>query len=124
MTRLKIYVIDDDQGILDSTAFLLRSAGLECLCFRDPEAFLAAIDGLEPGCVLTDLRMPDMNGYELQQSLSEIAPSWPVILMTSENGSLDEGVAAARGFIGFLRKPFSYEALIAAIAACCPTDVH
>jgi two-component system response regulator FixJ len=124
MRRPKIYVIDDDQAMLESTVFLLRSAGFECDCFRDARAFLQAIGTLEPGCVLTDLRMPEMNGYELQKALSEVAPAWPIILMTSENGSLNARAAAAHGFIGFLRKPFPADALLAAIAASCPGDVH
>jgi len=124
MNRPKIYVIDDDQAMLDSTAFLLRASGFDCECFRDPRQFLAAVGSLAPGCVLTDLRMPEMNGYDLQKALSEIVPAWPIILMTSENGALNAKVAAKRGFIAFLRKPFSVEALQAAIAASCPGEVH
>ncbi len=124
MRHPKIYVIDDDQAMLDSTAFLLRAAGFECDCFSDPSTFLESIGSLVPGYVLTDLRMPAMNGYDLQQALSEIAPAWPIILMTSENGGLTARAAVERGFMGFLRKPFSADALLAAIAACSPGDVH
>jgi len=124
MPHPKIYVIDDDQAMLDSTAFLLRASGFECDCFSDPSAFLEVIGSLVPGYVLTDLRMPAMNGYDLQQSLSKIAPAWPIILMTSENGRLNARAAVERGFMGFLRKPFSADSLLAAIAACSPGDIH
>lgn len=120
MTHPRIYVIDDDQAMLDSTAFLLRASGIDCACFSDPVQFLASLEDLQPGCVLTDLRMPEMNGYDLQRALREQAPGWPIIMMTSENGSLDAETVVARGFEGYLRKPFTARALLGAIKACIP----
>ena len=64
-----VYVIDDDAGILRSADFLLRSLGWRFETFSRGEDFLAALDRLEPGCVLTDLQMPSLGGYELRHSL-------------------------------------------------------
>jgi two-component system response regulator FixJ len=113
-----VYVIDDDPAVLDSTAFLLASLGYKWNCFADARDFLDGVDERSPGCVITDLRMPEMNGYELQRALHERSVAWPVVLMTSENGSLGTDKAAERGFSGYLRKPFSTDELVAALETC------
>jgi two-component system response regulator FixJ len=113
-----VYVIDDDPAVLDSTAFLLASLSYKWDCFADPRDFLHGVDDRSPGCVITDLRMPEMNGYELQRALADRSVGWPVVLMTSELGSLGTERAAERGFSGFLRKPFSTDELVATLETC------
>ena len=113
-----VYVIDDDAGVLHSTAFLLQSLGCAFETFANPEEFLGAVDRLQPGCIVTDLRMPAMSGYELRRALLERSIGWPVVLMTSENGALGVSQAANRGFCGFLRKPFSPDELVAVLDTC------
>jgi two-component system response regulator FixJ len=113
MTNRLVYVIDDDPDILRSIAFLLQSASFDVQCYRDGDLFLEAVDSLRPGCILTDLRMPRVSGYELKAGLAERSVAWPVILMTSENGPATAAEAMARGFAGYLHKPFSAEQLIA-----------
>jgi len=115
MARRLVYVIDDDPDMLRSTAYLLEAMSHGVECFDDGDTFLAALASLQPGCILTDLRMPRVNGYELKAALDERSVGWPVILMTSENGSETSGRAAARGFSGYLRKPFTADQLVAAL---------
>lgn len=120
MAPIKVYVVDDDNAILESVAFLLGAAGHECRLFDRAEAFLTALPQLDPGCIITDLRMPAMGGFELVQAIHAFAPGWPVVLMTSENGSLTRASVAERGFVAFLRKPFSADDLLAAVNASAP----
>lgn len=115
MTDRRVYVIDDDPDFLQSIAFLLQTAGYAAECFADGDLFLDSLASLEPGCILTDLRMPTVSGYELRSALAARAITWPMILMTSENGAKTAAEATARGFAAYLHKPFSAEQLIAAL---------
>lgn len=112
MTGRTVHVIDDDPDMLKSTAFLLQSLGFESRCFAGPQAFLDAFEGLDPGCVITDLRMPDIDGFDLLRLLRDRSVDWPAVLMTSESRPDLPADAAARGFAGFLRKPFTADALL------------
>ena len=118
MASRPVYVIDDDPGVLKSTEFLLHSLGFKCDCFPTALAFLAAVESLAPGCVLTDLRMPDINGIELLRALTARSISWPAILMTSENGPGAADRAAKAGFYAYLRKPFTADELCATLDRC------
>lgn len=112
-----VYVVDDDQAVLDSMAFLLDSFGYGSELFSDPRQFLARVDGLDPGCVVTDLRMPKMTGFELITALRDRSIDWPAFLMTSDYGPDVTASAEAHGFFGFLRKPVDVSALIHALDA-------
>lgn len=101
----RVYVIDDDQGVLESTAFLLPTLGFECRTFASPRGFLAEAPKLAPGCVLTDLRMPEMDGFALAAALESEGVGWPILLMTSDNGPELTRRAARHGFAAVLRKP-------------------
>ena len=101
----RVYVIDDDQGVLESTAFLLAAIGFECRTFASPRSFLAEAPKLAPGCVLTDLRMPEMDGFALAAALKSRVFEWPILLMTSDNGPELARRAASAGFAELLRKP-------------------
>ena len=107
----RIYVIDDDRAVLESTAFLLAAHGFACETFASARDFLSAIDMLSPGCVLTDLRMPDIDGWSLRSALEERSIRWPVVLMSSDDQAELEGRALAAGFSGFVRKPLEPDAL-------------
>lgn len=117
MDRRIVYVIDDDAGLLHSTGFVLQSLGFEFELFASGEDFLGALDALQPGCILTDLRMPGMDGFELCSAAAR-SIDWPIVLMTSENGSMNATSASEHGFSGYLRKPFSPEALAEVLEAC------
>jgi two-component system response regulator FixJ len=111
-------VIDDDLGVLQSTGYLLETLGYEVDCFRKPELFIAVAPTLNPGCVLSDLRMPGMNGYELRGSLRALSIEWPVVLVTSETGAEIEREVAERGFAAYIRKPVATKELVAILDNC------
>lgn len=117
MARRIVYLIDDDPAVLHSTGFLLQSLGVAFEAFADPRQFLAAAEKLQPGFVITDLRMPEIDGFELRSALLDRSVSWPVVLMSSE-GRITAEHAEARGFAGFLYKPFSTDDLLAVLDAC------
>lgn len=111
IARAPVYLIDDDDAMLASTAFLLETLGLQVKSFRDPFAFLHAVRELEPGCLLTDLLMPSMSGLELHATLKKRGIDWPVVLM-SGHSSLN---AKGRGISAMLEKPFSADQLMTAL---------
>jgi two-component system, LuxR family, response regulator FixJ len=112
---LKVYVVDDDAAVVESTAFLIRTLGHECATFDSPETFLARIDGLACGCVLSDLRMPGMTGYDLASALRARSVTWPMLLMSSEHGPDADRAARAHGFAAFLPKPLDSGMLATAL---------
>src|SRR5690606_29204985 len=80
--ELVVHVVDDDTAIRDSLSFLLDTADIVSRTYESAAALLARADRLEPGCILTDVRMPEMNGLEMVRRLGEIGVRHPVIVMT------------------------------------------
>lgn len=110
-----VHVVDDDPAIRDSLAFLLDTAGLASRTYDSAAALLAHADGLAPGCVVTDVRMPDMNGLEMVRRLSEMGVRHPVIVMTG-HADVPLAIEAVRaGVKDFIEKPFDDEALLSSI---------
>lgn len=106
-----IYVIDDDRPVLESLAFLLSAAGYRVETFQSALAFMEA-KLTSPACVVTDVRMPEMDGLELLRRLSERSDRPPVIVMTG-HGDIPLAVEAMRcGAFDFLEKPFDDEVLL------------
>jgi FixJ family two-component response regulator len=115
-----IYLVEDDSAVAASLGALLHADGLAVRHFRSADEFLEEVDGLPPGCVLTDIHMAGMNGIEGLQELRERGIKWPAIVMT---GSLDEdaeSLSRACGAVEFLTKPFGREDLQRAIRAALP----
>ena len=109
----RVYVIDDDLAVLESTAFLLETFGFECRTFPSAVQFLKSVDGLEPGCILTDLSMPEMDGWALREALEKRSNDWPMFLMSSEGRPELRECAILLGFSGFLPKPLDADAFAA-----------
>jgi len=110
-----VHVIDDDEAVRNSLELLLESAGFRARTYASAMAFLAASAGLVAGCVLTDVRMPEMDGLELQRRLTELGIRIPVIVMTG-HGDVPIAVEALKaGAVDFLEKPFNDEQLLAAV---------
>ena len=111
------HIIDDDDAVRDSLAVLLDAAGIAARTYDSATKFLAVARGLGAGCVLTDVRMPDLDGLALQRRLTEAGVTMPVIVMTG-HGDVPIAVAALKaGAADFLEKPFDDERLIAAVRA-------
>jgi two-component system response regulator FixJ len=110
-----VLVIDDDDAMRGSVAFLLASVGLDTKPFKSAEEFLAALPGLpkeRPGCLLLDVRMPGMSGLELQRHLNEISFVLPV-LVVSGHGDIPMAVAALKaGAEDFIEKPYRDQHLL------------
>lgn len=116
-TERLIYVVEDDAGVRRSLERLLDAAGFRAISYETPAAFLNAAPSLSAGCILLDMRMPDMDGLELQACLIELGISLPVILMTGQ-GDVQGAVRAMKaGAVDFIEKPFSDAVLFNAIKA-------
>lgn len=110
-----VHVIDDDDGMRDSLAFLLDSAGFAARTYDSAVRFLALPGEPEPGCIITDVRMPEMNGLELVRRLRARGTPHPVIVITG-HGDVPLAVEAMKaGVLDFLEKPFDDEALLRAV---------
>lgn len=110
-----VHVVDDDAAIRDSLQFLLEESGLQARVYAGPGELLAAAEGLEAGCILTDVRMPEMTGLELIRRLRGQGVRDPVIVMTG-HADVPLAIEAMRlGVADFIEKPFDDEVLIAAL---------
>lgn len=110
-----IHVVDDDAAIRDSLAFLLDTANLASRTYESAAALLAHAASLEPGCIVTDVRMPDMSGLEMVRRLAELGVHHPVIVMTG-HADVPLAIEAVRaGVKDFIEKPFDDDALLASI---------
>lgn len=112
MQEPKVYVVDDDQGMLDSTVWLLESVGLQALPFTSGQAFLEACDAALPACVLLDVRMPGMGGLSVQEALRTRGVQVPVIFVS---GHADVPIvvrAFKAGAIDFIEKPYNDQLLL------------
>src|SRR5277367_6008178 len=102
-----VHIIDDDDAVRDSLALLLDTAGVAVRTYDSATSFLTQARGLGVGCVLTDVRMPDLDGLALQRRLTEMGVTLPVIVMTG-HGDVPIAVAALKaGAMDFLEKPFA-----------------
>jgi two-component system, LuxR family, response regulator FixJ len=112
-----VYVVDDDAAVRRSLERLLESAGIRVISYETSFAFLEAAPGLAPGCVLLDLKMPEMDGLELQALLRKCNVSLPAIVMTGQ-GDVQSAVRAMKaGAIDFIEKPCNDDVLLDAIEA-------
>ncbi len=113
--RGKVYVIDDDEAMRDSLNFLLDSANYKVTLFETAMKFLDALPGLEFGCVVSDVRMPGIDGIELLKRMKAGHTTFPIVIMTG-HGDVPLAVEAMKlGAVDFLEKPFEDDRLIAMI---------
>ena len=113
----KVYVIDDDDAMRDSLDFLLGSADFHVTLFESARNFLDALPTIDFGCVVSDVRMPDIDGIELLKRLKAGGSLFPVVIMTG-HGDVPLAVEAMKlGAMDFLEKPFEDDRLIGMIEA-------
>jgi two-component system response regulator FixJ len=114
-TSQTVHIIDDDADVRQSLAFLLGTAGFPVRLHESALEFIAALPQIQDGCIVTDIRMPGMDGLELQRRLREQGIAMPVIVITG-HGDVGLAVEAMKaGAIDFIEKPFDDEALLSAI---------
>jgi len=112
-----VHLVDDDEAVRHSLAFLLTSAGFAVRTYDSAAAFLDALEAVRPGCVVTDVRMPGLSGLALQRELISRRIGLPVIVMTG-HGDVKLAVEAMKaGAVDFIEKPFQDEVMLTAIRA-------
>jgi len=112
-----IYVVDDDDALRDSLDFLLAAAGFSAKVFESASSFLGVLSRVQAGCLITDIRMPDMDGLELLKRVKRERPWLPVIMMTG-HGDVPLAVESMKlGANDFIEKPFEDQRLIDIIRA-------
>jgi two-component system response regulator FixJ len=115
-----VHVIDDDDAMRDSLAFLFDAAGMACRTYASARTFLERLpDG---GCVITDVRMPDMTGIELLERLSDLGRPFQVVVITGHADVALAVEAMKLGAVDFIEKPFDDEVLLAAVRTACARD--
>jgi two-component system response regulator FixJ len=115
-----VYVVDDDAAVRDSLLFLLEVEGLTAQGFDSVERFLATVPERAAGCVVSDMRMPGMDGEDLLRLLPLHRPGLPVIVITG-HGDVGAAVhAMAAGAFDFIEKPFQDVAILEAVRAALP----
>lgn len=110
-----VHVIDDDEAARESLEFLLRSAKIKVRSYDSAKGFLQNVSSATSGCIITDVRMPDVSGIDLLRKLREMDFGLPVIVITG-HGDVPLAVEAMRiGAADFLEKPYDDEALLASV---------
>jgi two-component system, LuxR family, response regulator FixJ len=117
-----VHVVDDDEAVRESLAFLLRTARIEVKTYDSAVTFLDSRPQAGSGCVITDVRMPEVSGIDLLKRLRELAISLPVIVITG-HGDVPLAVEAMKlGAVDFLEKPFDDDALLAAVHSALASE--
>ena len=110
-----VSIVDDDVSVRRSTRRLLHSAGLRVEAFASAEEFVMSGRAEETTCLILDLRMPGMNGLQLQRRLAEASNPVPIVFVTAHSSPEEERQALQAGAIQLLQKPVSKEVLLLAI---------
>jgi FixJ family two-component response regulator len=119
-----VYIVDDDDGMRRALGILMSTVGYQPAAFAGPREFLAKYDPMQPGCLVLDVRMPEMSGLEVQQHLNRNGSMLPVILV-SGHGDIPMAVQAMKdGAFDFLQKPFRDQELLDRINAALKVDAE
>lgn len=126
-THPRVAVVDDKEPVRKALMRLMRSAGLSVETFGSGAEFLQSLETRVPSCVVLDLHMPDMNGFNVQAHLARKYAALPVIIVTGHDLPTTRERAMARGASAFLRKPVHERTLLDAISAatsCAPLGTN
>jgi two-component system, LuxR family, response regulator FixJ len=107
-----VIVVDDDASVANSTCRLIRSLSMQCEAFSSGADLLNSGCANEASCLILDVRMPNLDGLQLQRRIKEIRPSIPVILFSAHAGKQEEDQALRSGAVAFLRKPVHRDELL------------
>ncbi|PXX90425.1 DNA-binding response regulator [Marinobacter vulgaris] len=121
-TQQTVYVVEDDEAVRDSLELLLKSDGKPVRTYENANAFLKDYSDKMAGCIVLDIRMPGMDGMELQKKLNEKHSILPIIFVTG-HGDVPMAVDAMKeGAVDFIQKPYREEALLQKIEAALEQD--
>jgi two-component system, LuxR family, response regulator FixJ len=110
-----VHVIDDDDAVRNSIEFMLRTAAINVETYDSAVTFLKRLPEIRFGCIVTDVRMPEMSGLDLLRRMRELAVKMPVVIITG-HGDVPLAVEAMKtGAVDFIEKPFDDEVLLGAI---------
>lgn len=118
----KILAVDDSKTMREMVSYTLKAAGYEVIEAEDGKAALAVLNGVKADAVITDLNMPNMNGFELIRALRG-NPSYkftPILMLTTEGDGSKKEEGKAAGATGWIVKPFNPEKLIEVVKKVCP----
>jgi two-component system response regulator FixJ len=115
VSNLVVYLVDDDASVRRALTRLLRSIGLETFAFASAAAFLRAGPWVPEACLILDVQMPDMTGWELLDHLQASGISLPVIIITAYNNVHMRDRTRQAGVVAYLQKPFDDQALLEAL---------
>jgi FixJ family two-component response regulator len=118
--KLLSVVVDDDESVRESLPDLLREFGFSAQAFSSGKEFFSSGCVDKTSCLILDIAMPDMSGPELQQELKRRGKEIPIIFITGQRDETIRAQVLQQGAAGFLQKPFSDEALLAAIKTAVP----
>ncbi len=118
-----VYVVDDDESIRRALKRLLGSVGYHALAFKSAEEFLECPFDPDEGCLVLDVRLPGMTGFELQEKLSAQGSMVPFLFMTAHDNPQWQKMAKKAGAVAYLKKPFLEQKLFDAIRLCCEKQV-
>ncbi len=117
-----VFVVDDDSAVCDSLAFLIQSVGLRVETFSSPLAFLADVEPTRSGCVVLDVRMPEMDGLDVLAELRSRGATIPVLFVTAHNTVPVAVQAMQDGAVDFVEKPINQETLLDRIQEAVQND--
>jgi two-component system response regulator FixJ len=110
-----VHVVDDDRDVRRSISFMLGVADLHSRPFASGADLLESLEEIQPGAILLDIRMPEMDGFQVMAALAERGIEWPVVVMTG-HGEVSVAVQAMKaGAVDFLEKPFGEDVLLASL---------
>ena len=125
LEKKKIYVVDDDESVCRALKTLLMTFGFDVVVFRTAESFFAAVPNEESGCLVLDIHMPGLDGWEMQKKILASGSNRPVIFISAEKRDNAADRALKVGAVGFLQKPFDGQSLVDLIniATEAPKDI-
>lgn len=117
MTKRVVHIVDDDPAVRRSASFILKTSGYAVVLHDSGEEFLKAVNDAVPGCVLLDIRMPGLDGLQVQKLMAERGVAFPVVILTGHGDVAITVKAMKAGAVDLLEKPFEKTNLLDAIAA-------
>jgi len=121
MTRGTVFLVDDDASVRKALQRLIRAAGYDVESFPDAAAYLASPVPALPACIVLDIRMPTMSGFELQSAIAGTPRALPVVFITGHGDETVRSQALEAGAVDVLFKPIDEEELVSAIEKALET---
>jgi len=112
LEKKQIYIVDDDESVCRALSILLVTYGFTVDTYTCAEDFFNAVPNSAPGCLLLDIHMPGLDGWETQQRLIKSGSNLPVIIMSADKNYGLNKKAIKAGAVGYLQKPFNDQALV------------